>query len=41
VLLGSMRGQDIAKGILMIVGLSGVLAVSLGFTWFVNLVQTQ
>src|SRR5436190_5737897 len=31
VLLGSMRGQDIAKAILMVVGLTGVIAVSLGF----------
>jgi len=41
ILLGSMRGQDIAKALLMIVGLSGVIAVSLGMSWFVNLVRTQ
>jgi hypothetical protein len=41
ILLGSMRGQDIAKLVLMIVGLSGIVAVSLGMTWFLNLVRTQ
>ncbi|HET9952533.1 MAG TPA: DUF6754 domain-containing protein [Candidatus Eisenbacteria bacterium] len=41
VLLGSMRGQDIAKALLMVVGISGIVAVSLGATWFLRLVQTQ
>ena len=41
VLLGSMRGQDIAKALLMVVGLTGIVMVSLGMTWFVNLVKTQ
>lgn len=41
ILLGSMRGQDLAKALLMAVGLTGVVMVSLGFTWFVNLVRTQ
>ncbi|HEU4725789.1 MAG TPA: DUF6754 domain-containing protein [Candidatus Eisenbacteria bacterium] len=41
VLLGSMRGQDLAKAVLMLVGLVGIVAVSLGATWFVALVQTQ
>lgn len=41
VLLGSMRGQDIAKAILMTVGITGIVAVSLGLTWFVALVRTQ
>jgi hypothetical protein len=41
ILLGSMRGQDIAKALLIVVGLSGIVAVSLGMTWFLNLVRTQ
>jgi len=41
ILLGSMRGQDIAKAVLMLVGLTGIVMVSLGFTWFTNLVRTQ
>ena len=41
ILLGSMRGQDIAKALLMIVGLSGIIAVSLGMSWFASLVRTQ
>jgi hypothetical protein len=41
VLLGSMRGQDIAKALLIVVGISGIVAVSLGATWFLNLVKTQ
>ncbi len=41
ILLGSMRGQDIAKALLIFVGLTGIIAVSLGMSWFVNLVRTQ
>jgi hypothetical protein len=36
-----MRGQDIAKALLIVVGLSGIVAVILGMTWFLNLVRTQ
>lgn len=41
VLLGSMRGQDIAKAVLLAVGIIGIIAVSFGATWFVDLVRTQ
>jgi hypothetical protein len=41
ILLGSMRGQDIAKAVLMVVGLTGIVMVSLGFSWFAALVRTQ
>jgi hypothetical protein len=41
VLLGSMRGQDLAKAVLLGIGISGIVAVSLGATWFVNFVRTQ
>ena len=41
VLLGSMRGQDFAKALLMVVGITGIVAVSLGATWFLKIVQTQ
>jgi hypothetical protein len=41
VLLGSMRGQDFAKALLIVLGLSGIVAVSLGATWFLKLVQIQ
>jgi hypothetical protein len=36
-----MRGQDIAKALLLVVGISGIVAVSLGATWFLKLVTTQ
>ena len=41
VLLGSMRGQDIAKAIIMLVGLIGIVATSLGAGWFQEMLKTQ
>ena len=41
VLLGSMRGQDIAKALILVVGIAGIIAVSFGATWFVDLVRPQ
>lgn len=41
VLLGSMRGQDLAKLVLLSIGVIGIVAVSLGATWFMALVTTQ
>ncbi len=41
VLLGSMRGQDIAKAVLLAVGILGIIAVSFGATWVLDLVKTQ
>ena len=41
VLLGSMRAQDMAKALLMILGVVGIVAMSLGATWFAGLMKTQ
>ena len=41
VLLGSMRGQDIAKGIVIICGIAGIIATSLGVTWVADLFKTK
>ena len=41
VLLGSMRAQDIAKGIVILLGIAGIIAASLGATWFAALFKTQ
>jgi hypothetical protein len=41
VLLGSTRGQDIAKGILILLGLLGVLLASFGNTWLSTAMRTQ
>jgi hypothetical protein len=41
VLLGSMRGQDIAKAIVILLGIGGIIAVSLGATWFPDLLKTK
>ncbi len=41
VLLGSVRGQDIAKAILVLLGITGIVAASFGVTWFADLLRTQ
>jgi hypothetical protein len=41
VLLGSMRGQDIAKGLIMLLGILGIVAASLGVTWTAEIFKTQ
>ena len=41
ILLGSMRAQDIAKAIVILLGITGILVASLGGTWFPNLFKTQ
>jgi len=41
VLLGSTRGQDIAKGILILLGLAGVALASFGNTWLSSVMKTQ
>ncbi len=41
VLLGSMRGQDIAKAILLVLGIVGVIAASFGNTWLVEHMKTR
>lgn len=37
VLLGSLKGQDWAKGLLIICALAGIVAAGVGAAWFVNL----
>jgi len=39
--LGSMRAQDIAKAIVILLGITGIIAASLGATWFAGLFKTQ
>ncbi len=41
VLLGSMRGQDIAKAILILLAIAGVVAASFGNTWLVEHMKTR
>jgi hypothetical protein len=41
ILLGSIRGQDITKGLLILWGLVGILASSLGLPWFAEAIKTQ
>ena len=41
VLLGSVRGQDIAKAILLLLGIVGVIAASFGNTWLVEHMKTR
>ncbi len=41
ILLGSMRAQDIAKAVVIVLGIGGIIAASLGATWFPNLFKTQ
>jgi hypothetical protein len=41
ILLGSMRAQDIAKGIVIALGIAGIIATSLGLTWVPALFKTK
>jgi hypothetical protein len=41
ILLGSMRAQDIAKGIVILLGILGILLTSLGVAWYPDLFKTQ
>lgn len=41
VLLGAMRGQDIAKAILLLLGIIGIVAASFGNTWIADHLKTQ
>ena len=41
VLMGSTRGQDIAKGILLLLGIVGIIAASFGNTWIAENLKTQ
>lgn len=41
ILLGSMRAQDIAKAIVIVLGIAGILIASLGGAWFPGFFKTQ
>ena len=41
VLLGSIRGQDIAKAILLLFGLIGIVAATMGHDWFARVLHTE
>jgi hypothetical protein len=41
VLLGSTRGQDIAKALVILCGIAGIVATSLGAVWFADLFRTK
>ncbi len=41
ILLGSMRAQDIAKGVVILLGIAGIIMASLGATWFPALFKTK
>jgi hypothetical protein len=41
ILLGSMRGQDIAKAIVILLGIGGIIATSLGMVWVSDLFKTK
>jgi hypothetical protein len=41
ILLGSMRAQDIAKGIVIVLGILGIIATSLGLAWYPDLFKTK
>jgi uncharacterized protein DUF6754 len=41
ILLGSMRAQDVAKAIVILLGILGIIVTSLGLTWYSNLFKTQ
>jgi len=41
ILLGSVRAQDIAKAIVILLGIAGIVLTSLGLTWYPNLFKTQ
>jgi hypothetical protein len=36
-----MRAQDIAKGIVILLGIAGIVFASLGLSWFPSLFKTQ
>jgi hypothetical protein len=41
ILLGSMRAQDIAKAIVILLGIAGIIVTSLGLTWYPDLFKTK
>jgi hypothetical protein len=41
VLLGSIRGQDLFKALCLITGIVGIVAMTMGATWFATLFQTK
>ena len=41
VLLGSIRGQDIFKAIIILVGLTGIVLATFGSTWIAKILQTS
>jgi hypothetical protein len=41
VLLGSMRGQDIAKAILLLLGIAGLVLASFGQPWLADMMRTE
>ncbi len=41
VLLGSIRGQDLAKALLLLFGLVGIAAATFGVTWFAEALRSQ
>jgi hypothetical protein len=41
VLLGSMRGQDIAKAVLLLLGIAGLVLASFGQPWLADMMRTE
>ncbi len=41
ILLGSMRAQDIAKAMVILLGIVGIIVTSLGLTWYPDLFKTK
>ena len=41
ILLGSMRAQDIAKAMVIVLGIIGIILTSLGLAWYPNLFKTK
>jgi len=41
ILLGSMRAQDIAKAMVILLGIAGIILASLGLTWYPDLFKTK
>jgi len=41
VLLGSIRGQDLAKALLLLFGIVGIVAATFGITWFATVLNTR
>jgi uncharacterized protein DUF6754 len=41
VLLGSIRGQDLFKALCLLTGIIGIVAMTMGATWFATLFQTK